>query len=323
MKLIEKLKNAGYDAIAVAGPTASGKTALAIELCRILGAEIISCDSMQIYQKMNIGTAKASEEERAMAPHHLIDILPLSQSYSAADYVKDAERVAEDIAARGSFPIFCGGTGMYLESVMRGEYPDDSVCNFALREELTRYAQENGNAALHARLRAIDPDAADAIHENNVKRVVRALEIAESTGSTKTENDRRNKEFRGKRIFVVCLCYHDRELLYRRIEKRVDIMIEQGLCRELETLMADPDFMNNATARAAIGYKELFPYAAGEAELEECVSALKTASRRYAKRQLTWFLNRDYVKPLYCDDENGQKSTEELAREYVRMIELL
>lgn len=311
---------AGYDAIAVAGPTASGKTGLSIELARRLGGEIISCDSMQIYKGMDIGTAKVTAEEMGDIPHHLIGMLETSESYSAADYVKDAERAVRDIRSRGKLPIFCGGTGLYLDSVMRGEYSDASESDPALREELFSYARENGNSALHAMLRELDPESADAIHENNVKRVVRAIEIIRASGKRKSELDLERREYRGLKIFVVCLTYSDREMLYRRIEKRVDIMIEDGICDELRALMEDSGFMSNRTALQAIGYKELFAYVRGEAELGECTEILKQATRRYAKRQLTWFLGKDYVRALECDDEGRQKSTDELALGYLALL---
>ncbi len=316
----DRIFDSGYGAIAVVGPTASGKTALSVELAHRLGGEIISCDSMQIYRGMDIGTAKVTQEEMRGITHHLIDVLDPSLPYSAADYVGDAEGAARDIRARGALPIFCGGTGLYLDSVMRGEYPEVSESDPALRLELAEYAREHGNGALHAMLRELDPESAQAIHENNVKRVIRAIEIKKSSGRKKSELDLSRREYNGMKVFVVCLAYLDRELLYRRIEQRVDMMLEAGVCDELRTLMADEGFMSNITALQAIGYKELFPYIRGEASLDECTETLKRATRRYAKRQLTWFLGREYVRPLYCDEGGAQWSTEALADEYMRML---
>ena len=322
MDLIEKIRARGYDAVAIVGPTASGKTGLSIALAELLCAEIISCDSMQIYEGMDIGTAKATEQERSAVRHHLIDICPLSRTYSAADYVKDATAAARDIISRGKLPLFCGGTGLYLDGVMRGEYPEASESDTELRAELERYALEHGNDALHEMLRAIDEESAEKIHKNNVKRVIRAIEIAKSTGVTKTEIDAQNSEYKGLKIFVVCLCFDNRELLYSRIERRVDMMIEDGLCTEIERLMQDPDFMSNKTALQAIGYKELFPYVRGEMPLDECVNRLKISTRRYAKRQLTWFLGRGYVNVLGCDREDGSiKSAQTLAEEFVKLLD--
>ena len=316
----ERIFALGYDAIAIAGPTASGKTGLSIELARLLDGEIISCDSMQIYEGMDIATAKVTEEERGDIAHHLIDICPLDRPYSAADYVKDATRVAREIRARGKLPIFCGGTGLYLESVMRGEYPESSESDPALREELFAYAAEHGNRALHDMLRELDSESADAIHENNVKRVVRAIEIIRSSGMKKSELDARNREMKGLRIFSVYLTYSDRELLYSRIDRRVDIMLSDGICDELRDLMADPAFMSNTTAIQAIGYKELFPYIRGEATLEECVEVLKRATRRYAKRQLTWFSGREYMHALVCDRDGEVAGARELAQRYLALL---
>ena len=320
MTLVEKLRARGYEAIAIAGPTASGKTGLSVEIARRLGAEIISCDSMQVYRGMDIGTAKATEQERSGITHHLLDICELSEPYSAADYVRDATAAARDIISRGSFPVFCGGTGLYLEGVMRGGYPESADTDPRLREQLSEYARTHGNEALHEMLRSIDPVSADAIHCNNVKRVIRAIEIARCSGRAKSELDRQHSALDGMRIFVVCLIFSDRELLYRRIEARVDMMIEQGLCDELSRLMENGDFLTNRTALQAIGYKELFPYMRGEASLGECVDQLKCATRRYAKRQLTWFHGKDYVRDLVCDDNGRIKSACELADELALMI---
>lgn len=322
MDLNNKIRALGYDAVAVVGPTASGKTGLSIALAKLLDAEIISCDSMQIYEGMDIGTAKATEEERAEIRHHLIDICPLSMTYSAADYVKDATAAARDIISRGKLPLFCGGTGLYLDGVMRGEYPKASETDEKLREELECFVSEHGNDALHDMLRELDAESAQKIHKNNVKRVIRAIEIAKSTGLSKTEMDAQNSEYKGLKVFVVCLYYGNRELLYSRIERRVDLMIEDGLCTELERLMLDPDFMNNKTALQAIGYKELFPYVRGEMSLSECVDRLKVSTRRYAKRQLTWFLGHDYVNVLTCDREDGSvKSTQVLIEEFTKLFD--
>ena len=312
MTLIDKLKSAGYEGIAIVGPTASGKTGLSVSLAKMTGSEIISCDSMQIYKGMDIGTAKADESERGGVVHHMLDICGLDQSYSAADYARDAAMCAENISARGMLPIFCGGTGLYLDAVMRGGYSESADTDPIFREELLSYAKEHGNEALHKKLYDIDPTAAEAIHPNNVKRVIRAIEIAHFTGKTKTETDAEHSEMRGMKIYAVCLCFQDRELLYKRIEQRVDMMIEAGLIDELRMLMCDPAFMNNKTAVQAIGYKEFFPYIRGEASLDACTEELKRATRRYAKRQLTWFTNKDYINILYCDSDGRVKDRDEL-----------
>ena len=318
--ILDALCSDGYEAIAIAGPTASGKTRLSVEIARALGAEVISCDSMQIYEGMDIATAKVTAEEMRGVPHHLIDICPIDRTYSAADYVTDAQRAVSDIRGRGRLPVFCGGTGLYLESVMRGEYPEASESDAALREQLFAYAREHGNEALHAQLRELDSESADAIHPNNVKRVVRAIEIIRSSGVKKSELDRIHSEMKGPKIFCVYLGFCDRELLYSRIDRRVDMMLEAGIVEELRALMEDESFMNNPTACQAIGYKELFPYMRGESSLEACIEELKRATRRYAKRQLTWFSRREYMHRLDCDEDGIMKSPERLVGECFDLI---
>ena len=299
--------------IAVTGPTASGKTALAIELAKRLDGEIVSCDSMQIYRGMDIGTAKPTKEELSKAPHHLIDILPADAPYSCSDYVKDAEKAIQDIASRGKTPIMCGGTGLYLDRLLKGGNDDEAACDEKLREELKKYHAENGTDALYERLVALDPEAAESIHKNNVKRVMRAIEICLVTGQKKSEIDKKNSEISDRYDHcVLTLAFNNRELLYNRIDRRVDIMIEQGLVEETKSLMAQGVFEKSITAAQAIGYKELFPYLRGEASLESCVEELKRASRRYAKRQITWFSGKDYAHKIFVDDGNGIKTFEDI-----------
>ncbi len=298
---------------AVTGPTASGKTALAIELAKRLDGEIISCDSMQIYRGMDIGTAKPTREELAQVPHHLIDILPADAPYSCSDYVKDAERAVEDIASRGKLPIFCGGTGLYLDRFLKGGNDDGAACDENLRAELKKFADEKGIDALYERLLKLDPVAAETIHKNNVKRVIRAIEICLVTGEKKSEIDKKNAEIVDKYDHkVITLAFENRELLYGRIEKRVDQMIDEGLVEETRRLMDDGVFERSITAAQAIGYKELFPYLRGEATLEDCVDELKAATRRYAKRQVTWFSGKDYAHKVYVDDGKQLKTFEDI-----------
>ena len=299
--------------IAVTGPTASGKTALAIELAKRYDGEIISCDSMQIYKGMDIGTAKPTKDELAAVPHHLIDILPADAPYSCSDYVKDAERAVDDITSRGKLPIFCGGTGLYLDRFLKGGNDDGAACDENLRAELWRFYEEKGVDALHERLAALDPVSAEAIHKNNVKRVIRAIEICLVTGEKKSDIDKKNAEVTDKYDHrVITLAFSDRERLYRRIEARVDQMIAEGLVEETKRLMAEGVFERSVTAAQAIGYKELFPYIRGEASLEECVEELKMTTRRYAKRQLTWFSGKDYAEKITVDDENGMRNFEDI-----------
>ena len=299
--------------LAITGPTASGKTALAIALARELDGEIISCDSMQIYREMDIGTAKPTAEELSAVRHHLIDILPPDAPYSCADYVRDAEAAIRDVHSRGKLPILCGGTGLYLDRLLRGGVDGEASCDEKVRERLFSELRELGRDAMYERLCAIDPEAAASIHKNNEKRVLRALEICEVTGRKKSEIDKENSAFSPLYdATVISLVFHNRELLYERIERRVDQMIQQGLVEEARALMNAGVFERSQTAAQAIGYKELFPYLNGERGLAECVDELKVATRRYAKRQLTWFGGKDYVQKVFVDDDNGLKTFEDI-----------
>ena len=290
--------------LAVVGPTASGKSALALELAKRLDGEIISCDSMQIYRRMNIGTAKPTAEEMAEIPHRMIDIAEPTDSYSCAEYVAEASRAIEDCAKRGRLPIVCGGTGLYLDALLRKNDFESQTENSDVRKELAEYAEQNGAEALWNMLREIDPDSAEATHMNNQKRVIRAIEIYRVSGITKSELDRRSKEG-GDRYdaCVIGLGYTDRDILYRRIDRRVDLMLESGLVKETEALMDEGVFEKNATASQAIGYKELFGYIRGGESLDAASERLKIATRRYAKRQMTWFRAKDYVRWIEADQK--------------------
>lgn len=292
-------------AIAITGPTASGKTALGIALARELDGEIISCDSMQIYREMSVGTAKATDEERAMAPHHLIDFLSPNESYSADNYRADALLAVEDITSRGKLPIFVGGTGLYIDTVARGATDGVPPSDPARRERILESVGGDAHA-LWERLYEVDPESAEKTHENNVKRVLRALEIYDATGTPKSRFDALTKENTSPvRIAMITLDFHDRELLYRRIDKRVDLMLEAGLLDEARSLYEHGYLREGTTAAQAIGYKELLSYLEGQATLDEALDALKLASRRYAKRQLTWF-RRENAYRLYLDTEDGR-----------------
>lgn len=275
--------------IAIAGPTASGKSALALGLCRALDGEIVSLDSMQIYRTLDIGTAKPTTAERAEVPHHLIDICEPTDKFSAADFTAAANDAVSDILSRGKTPVLCGGTGLYLDSFLRRRDYGDVAVDENLRRELFAFAEQNGNAALHGMLKALDPNAAEAIHENNVKRVVRAIEICKTTGMTKTEWDKAADSAPRDDVFLIVLDFDDREKLYSKIERRVDKMIEDGLVDEARSALETGALNTGTTASQAIGYKELIPYLRGECSLNDAVEQLKAATRHYAKRQLTWF----------------------------------
>ena len=307
--------------LAVVGPTASGKSALALELAKRLNGEIVSCDSMQIYRGMDIGTAKPTRWELAQVPHHLIDIAEPEQEFSAMDFVSAATKAVEEISARGHLPVLCGGTGLYLDALLRGGEAETPGADPAVREELSALAHTYGAQYLHDQLRAVDPVGAAAIHPNNVRRVIRALEIYRATGIPKSEWDRRSMEKPARYdATVLGLLYTDRELLYRRIESRVDAMLEEGLVEETRALMERGVFAASRTAGAAIGYKELLPYLRGEVTLAEATAELKTATRRYAKRQMTWFSARPYVRWITMNDGEKMRKSEEIVNMSLELL---
>lgn len=275
--------------LCIAGPTASGKSDAAVKCARALGGEIVSSDSMQLYRGMDIGTAKPTEAERAEIPHHMIDICGVSEPYSLADYLADAVPIIRDIASRGRVPIVCGGTGLYMDTLIAGSELSQAGGDDAIRRELTEYAEAEGADSLHRLLAEADPESAAAIHPNNVRRVIRALEIFRATGVTKFEWDRRSVRESEFDACVCVICYDDRQVLYDRIDRRVDVMLGEGLEREVRAIydagLLDPD----SVAGQAIGYKEFLPYFRGEQTLGEVADTIKQATRRYAKRQETWF----------------------------------
>ena len=303
--------------LAVVGPTASGKTAISVELAKRLGGEVVSCDSMQVYRRMDIGTAKPTKEETCGIAHHLIDAVEPDAPFSCAEYVVAAGEAVVDISARGKLPILCGGTGLYLDRFLCGEM-EETHADEDLRASLFAYAEKNGVEALHARLREVDPESAQAIHPNNVKRVVRALEIYEQTGISKSEFDRRSQAVESPYDAVVIgLYYPRREVLYERINRRVDMMLEDGLLEETKKLLEEGVFDVNLTAAQAIGYKELLGYLDGRETLTEATENLKTATRRYAKRQLTWFSAKPYVEWVEMEKDGTLRSLDEICTEII------
>lgn len=281
---------------AVVGPTASGKSAYAIRLAKELDGEVISGDSMQIYRGMDVGTAKASAEEQQGIPHHLLDVAEITEGFSAGRFMElAAEKIAE-IHSRGKTPIICGGTGLYIELLLTGKQLSENTADEKLREELLAFAEEKGNEALHTRLAEIDPASAENIHPNNVKRVVRALEIALTTGSTKSEADEKSKE--GENPYaptIIRLTYGERAKLYEKINLRVRRMFEMGLEEEVRAL-CEKGLRETPTASQAIGYKEFYPYFDGEIPLAQVEEDICRNTRRYAKRQETWFSRMHYDK---------------------------
>ena len=286
--------------ITVLGPTASGKTALSVEIAKAFNCEIISADSMQIYKGMNIATAKPTKDEMQSITHHLIDIVESDKKYSVAQFVADARKAIDEISARGKTPLICGGTGLYIDSLLNNVDFSTENSDENLRTELQITAQEKGADYLLEMLSEFDIESAKRLSkEKNVKRIIRAIEVYKTTGITQTEQNKialKNKSpYDSIKIGLTC---KDRQKLYDRINLRVDNMITDGLLAECEQVISKP---LSKTAVMAIGYKELIPYFKGEKTLNECIEKLKTETRRYAKRQLTWFRRDESINWVYTD----------------------
>lgn len=301
--------------VAVGGPTASGKTAFSVQLAKRLGGEVVCADSMQIYKGLDVGTAKATKEEMEGVPHHLMDFLPPEETFSVADFVEAANREVQAITGRGRLPVLVGGTGLYIESFLNGVRFAEQKTDPALRERLEKEAGELGAQAMHRRLAAIDPDYAATVHPNNVGRVIRALELYYSSGKTMSrQREESLPETPPFDSMVFCLAPAERSELYRRIDVRVDRMLEAGILEEAKMVWENRE--RYRTAAQAIGYKEFFPYFEGTADLAACTDKLKQASRNYAKRQLTWFRRMENV--IWLDPGDGQlvERAEKLVREH-------
>ena len=275
--------------LVVCGPTATGKTRLGIELAREFGGEIVSADSMQIYRRMDIGTAKATAAERAAVPHHMLDVAEPEENWSVARYVAEASRCCDDIRARGKLPILVGGTGLYIDSLIAGRDFAENDGDDKLREQLNADYDRLGGEAMWEKLRAVDPARAEKLAPSDRRRIVRALEVWTLTGKTITEHDEETRRLPPRyEAGRIVLTYADRAALYARIDRRVDEMAEQGLFEEVEALLAS-GVPADCTAMQAIGYKEAARALRGELSRAEALELIRQASRRYAKRQLTWF----------------------------------
>lgn len=301
--------------VVIVGPTAVGKTAFSIKVAEAFGGEVISGDSMQVYKELDIGTAKVTPDEMGDVPHHLIDFKEIDEDYDVSEFQKDAKRKIKEITNHQKLPVIAGGTGLYIESLL---YPvshgSDAEPNLTLRKELEQFAEVEGNEALWNRLNQVDPKAADKIHPNNVRRVIRAIEVFEETGElfSSFQDEKKDKE-PNYDAYIICLDT-DRQLLYERINLRVDLMMKEGLLEEARELWEKLGPEPEAQSTKGIGYSEFFPYFNGEITIEEAIEQVKQNSRRYAKRQLTWFRNRldnvhwyDFVKKPedmeHCLDE--------------------
>ena len=303
--------------ICIAGPTASGKTALAVALAQELDGEVVSCDSMQIYKKMDIGTAKPTAEEMAGIPHHMLSVAEPEEDFSVSRYCKMATPIVEDILSRGKTAIIAGGTGLYMDALIRGNdfapYPSTGR-----RQELEQLAREQGIEAVLCQLRQVDPASAQRLHPSDQKRIIRAMEVYLETGQTITEHNEKTQTIPPKFHPVwFALDDEDRQTLYDRIDRRVLTMLEQGLLPEIQGLL-DSGVPEKATSMQAIGYKEFVDALQGRCTIEEATAQVQQASRRYAKRQLTWFRRNPAIHWL---TRNPGESTGEIlcrARQYLR-----
>lgn len=303
--------------ICICGPTASGKTALSVALAKQLHTEIISADSMQIYRGMDIGTAKPAAEERQGVPHHLLDICAPGEAFSVARYVELADAAAQDVLSRGMIPIVAGGTGLYMDALIECSTFSGDETDLSVREKYQRMAAEQGNEAVHACLAKVDPEGAERLHPNNLKRVIRALEVYEQTGMTIDAFNRLHKRPAPKYAALkIGICPAERQTLYDRIDLRVDQMLADGLLEETKRLL-DSGVLAG-TAAQAIGYKELLGYLQGDAPLADCVALLKQRSRNYAKRQLTWLKRDDNIHWIYYNIGEDLSAILQKATEYLQ-----
>lgn len=303
--------------LAVVGPTASGKTGLAIHLAEKFGGEIVSCDSMQIYKGMPIGTAQPTKEELERVPHHLIACKNPNEPYSVSDYVTEAAEIIEDIYSRGKLPVLCGGTGLYARSLIYGISFNENSRDDNLREKLTKRLEEEGEDKLFSELNALDPKAAESIDIKNHKRLIRALEYCLVTNKKFSEqclNSVPRYDF-----LMLGINYRDREKLYERINLRVDLMMKDGLVDEAKKYY---HIEGKGTSAQAIGYKELFPYFDGKLSLQEAAENIKLATRHYAKRQLTWFRKEQSISWIYPDDYSDKAEFLTAAEEKVKKANL-
>ncbi|MBQ8920823.1 MAG: tRNA (adenosine(37)-N6)-dimethylallyltransferase MiaA [Oscillospiraceae bacterium] len=286
--------------IAVVGATASGKTALGVEIAQEYGGEVVSADSMQLYEGLDIATAKPTAEEMRGIPHHLISVLPPGRACSVAVYTDMARAKIAEILEKGRLPVIVGGTGLYVDSLLDNiQFPEIPV-DPALRERLNREAEALGNAAMRARLMQVDPESAERLHENNLRRILRSLEVYEQTGIPLSEHARRSRAVPPPwHVIRIGIGFSDREKQYERIRQRVDLMLEQGLTDEVRA-----EFLSGrrrATAAAAIGYKELLPWLLGYVSLPGAIETVKRETCRYAKRQGTWFRRNPQTEWIYRD----------------------
>ncbi len=301
--------------VVICGPTATGKTSMAVQLAKEFDGEIISADSMQIYKGMQIATAKPTEEEKQGITHHLMGFYDPCESFSVADYVKLGHEKIAEVAAKGKLPMIVGGTGLYINSLINNLVFEDSECDYEYREELRQIAIHKGNEYVLEMLREIDPATANTLHPNNLSRVIRALEVYKVTGKTMSEMQQQSRTQPSPYEPCMIALDYDRELLYERINKRVDIMLAEGLIDEAKEFFSHDRY---PTATQAIGYKELFPFFCGEKDIDECVENLKRETRKYAKRQMTWFRKEKRIHWIKVTKETTRREIFEEAKNYIK-----
>ncbi len=307
--------------IVIGGPTACGKTGFSIKLAKKIGGEIISADSMQVYRYMDIGTAKVTPEEADGVPHYLIDEFDPDEEYNVMLFQQKAKAYMEEIWAKGKTPILVGGTGFYINALLYDNDFTETENDTSYREECYKLAQEQGPEVLFERLKEVDPEYAEIMHANNVKRVTRALEYHYLTGQKFSEHNAEQKEKETPYDAAVIILNMDREKLYERIELRIDLMMQEGLLEEVKGLL-DKGYTPDLVSMQGIGYKEFIPYFNGECTLEEAVTQLKTNTRRFAKRQLTWF--RRQIEGLWVDmDQSDGEKVMENVLDYLKQKEIL
>ena len=302
--------------VVICGPTASGKTALSIALAKAFDGEVVSADSMQIYRRMDIGTAKPTKQEMDGVPHHMLDVAEPGEAYSVSRYVEEATACVEDILARGKLPIICGGTGLYIDGLIRGTDYQPAGTDNGIREQLDGEWEAQGAEEMMARLAAVDPDSAARLHLSDKRRILRALEVYLATGETITVHNARTKAIPPRyEAIMIGLNTEPRQILYDRIDRRVGVMLEQGLLQEVQSLLEDG--LLDGTAAQAIGYKELLAYFRGEMTLETAGDLIRQKSRNYAKRQLTWFRRDERVKWIVYNAPEAAQAVLQEATNYL------
>ncbi len=303
--------------IVIVGPTASGKTKLSIELAKRLDGEIISADSMQVYKYMDIGTAKPKADEMQGIKHYLVDEILPNQEFNVVRFKELAEKYLEEIIEKDKQPVIAGGTGLYISSLVNNINFSETECDWELRKQLSSEAEKKGPGYIYEKLKQLDPEAAAAIHPNNVKRVIRALEVLLQTQKPISYHNEKSREIPPKYKYIMLGLTIERDKLYDRINKRVDMMLENGLVNEVRRLV-ELGFSDSITSMQGIGYKEILYYLRNEITLEEATELIKRESRRYAKRQLTWFRRINEIKWFSIDNPGNTNTIIEEAITYIR-----